>query len=37
MDFDMIEMEMQDGIIIKVVGVGGVGGNVVQYMINCGV
>ena len=37
MDFDMIETEMQDGTIIKVVGVGGAGGNAVQHMINRGV
>ncbi|KAA0181978.1 cell division protein FtsZ [Cupriavidus gilardii] len=37
MDFDMIESEMQDGTIIKVVGVGGAGGNAVQHMINRGV
>ncbi len=37
MDFDMIETETQDGTIIKVVGVGGAGGNAVQHMINRGV
>ncbi len=37
MDFDMIESEMQDGTIIKVVGVGGAGGNAVQHMISRGV
>ena len=37
MDFDMIETEMQDGTIIKVVGVGGAGGNAVQHMISRGV
>jgi cell division protein FtsZ len=37
MDFDMIETEIQDGTIIKVVGVGGAGGNAVQHMISRGV
>ncbi|MGY8525804.1 cell division protein FtsZ [Paracidovorax citrulli] len=37
MDFDMIESEVQDGTIIKVVGVGGAGGNAVQHMISRGV
>ena len=37
MDFDMIETEVQDGTIIKVVGVGGAGGNAVQHMISRGV
>ncbi|SPA38659.1 cell division protein; tubulin-like GTP-binding protein and GTPase, forms circumferential ring in cell division [Cupriavidus taiwanensis] len=37
MDFDMIETEVMDGTIIKVVGVGGAGGNAVQHMISRGV
>ncbi len=37
MDFDMIESDGQDGTIIKVVGVGGAGGNAVQHMISRGV
>lgn len=34
MNFDMIENESQLGTIIKVVGVGGAGGNAVQHMIS---
>ena len=37
MDFDMIENDTTLGTIIKVVGVGGAGGNAVQHMINRGV
>jgi len=36
MDFEMLETET-NGTIIKVVGVGGAGGNAVQHMINRGV
>lgn len=37
MDFDMIENDTTLGTIIKVIGVGGAGGNAVQHMINRGV
>ncbi|MCS6764308.1 MAG: cell division protein FtsZ [Candidatus Protistobacter heckmanni] len=37
MEFDMIDNEAHLGTIIKVVGVGGAGGNAVQHMINRGV
>ena len=36
MEFEMLETET-NGTIIKVVGVGGAGGNAVQHMINRGV
>jgi len=36
MDFEMLETET-NGTVIKVVGVGGAGGNAVQHMINRGV
>ena len=36
MEFDMLETETH-GTVIKVVGVGGAGGNAVQHMINTGV
>ncbi len=37
MEFDMVEDNVNLGTIIKVVGVGGAGGNAVQHMINKGV
>lgn len=37
MEFDMIDEDVPTGTIIKVVGVGGAGGNAVQHMINRGV
>ncbi len=36
MEFEMLETET-NGTIIKVIGVGGAGGNAVQHMINKGV
>ncbi|MBS7327916.1 MAG: cell division protein FtsZ [Oxalobacter sp.] len=37
MEFDMVEDNINLGTVIKVVGVGGAGGNAVQHMINKGV
>lgn len=37
MEFDMVEDSINLGTVIKVVGVGGAGGNAVQHMINKGV
>lgn len=37
MEFDMVEDSINLGTVIKVVGVGGAGGNAVQHMINRGV